>query len=235
MSQLNATTHPGLAVASATTDARLTFIRRTYAHLIGAILAFTALEVLLFASGLAQPIAVSLSGSWLIVVIAFVGVSWLANWWAMSGASPALQYAGLGIFIVAESIIFLPLIYMAVAYNDGSNSILISAASVTATMCAVATIFVFVTKTDFAFLRWALVLGSIGALIMIVLGLIMGWSMGAWFSGLMILLGMAYLLYETSNVLHRYKTDQYVAASLALFASVMLIFFYVLRLFLGRR
>jgi FtsH-binding integral membrane protein len=37
-------------------------------------------------------------------------------------------------------------------------------------------------------------------------------------------------MYDTSNVLHHYRTDQYVAASLALFASVAMLFFYVLRL-----
>ena len=68
----------------------------------------------------------------------------------------------------------------------------------------------------------------------IVLALIFGWSMGAWFSGLMIVLGLGYLLYQTSNVLHHYRTNQHVAASLALFASVMMVFYYVLRLFMSR-
>jgi FtsH-binding integral membrane protein len=46
----------------------------------------------------------------------------------------------------------------------------------------------------------------------------------------MILLASGYILYDTSNVLHHYRTDQYVAASLALFAAVALLFWYVLRL-----
>jgi hypothetical protein len=228
--------HPGLVAAEALPNERLSFIRRTYAHLFGAILVFTLLETLLFSSGVADAIAPSLVAgkAWIFVLLLFIGVSWLANWWAMRGSSPALQYAGLGIFIVAEAIIFLPLLYVAINYGGGVD-VIVSAGSVTAVLCGVTTIFVFVTKKDFSFMGWALGLCSIGAIVLIVLGVLFGWQMGAWFSGLMIILGLGYLLYATSNVLHRYRTDQHVAASLALFASVMLVFFYVLRLFLGRR
>jgi FtsH-binding integral membrane protein len=225
--------HPGLMAADAGTTERIAFIRRTYLHLFGSILLFTLIEGALFASGLAAPIAMTLANSWLIVFIAFIGVSFLANWWAMRDTSPALQYAGLGIFIVAEAVIFLPLLYLAVAKGGGTD-VIVSAGSVTAILCGVVTIFAFVTKKDFAFMGWALGLCSIGAVVVIVLALIFGWSMGAWFSGLMIVLGLGYLLYQTSNVLHHYRTNQHVAASLALFASVMMVFYYVLRLFMSR-
>ena len=105
MSQMSIS-HPGLLASEARTNERLAFIRKTYLHLFGAIFVFTALETLLFSSGVAAPIAQSLSGSWIIVLLVFLGVSWLANWWASSDTSPALQYAGLGLFIVAEAIIF---------------------------------------------------------------------------------------------------------------------------------
>ena len=55
------------------------------------------------------------------------------------------------------------------------------------------------------------------------------------FSYAMIALACGYILYDTSNVLHNYRTDQYVAAALALFAAVMLLFWYVLRILLDRR
>lgn len=228
--------HPGLVAAEAAPDARLTFIRKTYLHLIGAIMAFTLLEFLLFQSGVADKWAANLvnGNGWIVVFILFVGVSFLANRWAMSDTSPALQYAGLGVFIVAEAIIFLPLLYVAVHYGGGIDTIG-SAAAVTAVLCGVTTVFVLVTKKDFSFLGWALQLCMFGAIAMIVLGLIFGWSMGAWFSALMIVLGLGYILFTTSNMLHQYRTTQHVAASLALFSSVMLVFYYVLRLFLDRR
>ena len=228
--------HPGLVAAEAAPDARLTFIRKTYLHLAGAILAFTLLEFLLFQSGVADQWGPSLANGngWIMILILFIGASFLANRWAMSDTSPALQYAGLGVFIVVEAIIFLPLLYVAVHYGGGVDTIG-SAAAVTAVLCGVTTIFVLVTKTDFSFLGWALRLCMFGAIAMIVLGFIFGWSMGAWFSALMIVLGLGYILYTTSNMLYRYQTTQHVAASLALFSSVMLVFYYVLRMFLDRR
>jgi FtsH-binding integral membrane protein len=44
----------------------------------------------------------------------------------------------------------------------------------------------------------------------------------------------AAILYDTSNILHRYRTDQHVAASLSLFASVALLFWYILSIFSSR-
>ena len=41
------------------------------------------------------------------------------------------------------------------------------------------------------------------------------------------------ILYSTSKVMHDYQTDQYVAASLELFAAVALLFWYVLRLLMS--
>jgi len=62
-----------------------------------------------------------------------------------------------------------------------------------------------------------------------------GLSLGLWFSGAMVLLACASILYSTSNVLRYYRTDQYVAASLTLFASVALLFWYVLQIFISLR
>ena len=225
--------HPGLMAAEAGTSERMAFIRRTYLHLFGAIFIFTAIEAMIFASGAAASIAQAMMGSWILVLVAFIGVSFLANWWATRETSLALQYAGLGLFIGVEALIFLPLLYLAVAQGGGID-VIVSAGSVTAILCGFVTIFVFVTKKDFSFMGWAITLCMIGALILVLLATLFGWPLGAWFSGLMVVLGLGYLLYETSNVLHRYRTDQHVAASLALFASVMLVFYYVLRLFMSR-
>jgi FtsH-binding integral membrane protein len=235
MSQMNMP-HPAMAAAQAGTDERLSFIRRTYVHLFGAILLFTIIETALFSSGIADRLGPSLLGGkgWIVVFVLFLGASWFANRWAMSGASPALQYAGLGVFIIAQSVIFLPLLYVAMHFGGGMDTIA-AAGSVTVVLCGLTTLFVLVTKKDFSFMGWGLMLCSGAAFVAIILGLIFGWQMGGWFSALMIVLGLGYLLYETSNILHRYRTDQHVAASLALFSSVMLVFFYVLRLFLDRR
>ena len=51
----------------------------------------------------------------------------------------------------------------------------------------------------------------------------------------MVALAGASILYDTSNVLHHYPEDRYVGAALQLFASVAMMLWYVLRIFLSRR
>ena len=46
----------------------------------------------------------------------------------------------------------------------------------------------------------------------------------------MVVFASGAILYNTSNLLHRYDPDQYVAAALSLFASVALLFWYVLQI-----
>src|SRR5262249_41543271 len=102
--------------ADATADARAAFIRRTYGHLALAILAFAGLEALLVNSVSAETIEGLFFGSrlsWLVVLLVFMLVGRVADNWARSGASPGMQYLGLGLYVVAEAVIFLPLLYVA--------------------------------------------------------------------------------------------------------------------------
>ena len=59
--------------------------------------------------------------------------------------------------------------------------------------------------------------------------MIFGFSLGLIFSAVMILFAGGSVLYSTSNILHQYRTDQHVAASLYLFASVALLFYYIVQ------
>ena len=109
-------TNPFVVVAEAPPIERSRFIRRTYAHLAAAILAFVALEAVFLNSAMAPAMIKLMVGtqySWLIVLALFMGVSWLAESWANSGASLALQYAGLALYVVAQAIIFIPILYVA--------------------------------------------------------------------------------------------------------------------------
>jgi len=75
----------GTIAAEAPASARVAFIRKTYLHLGGAVLAFIAVEAALITSPLAQPIVQTLLGgrmSWLIVPAAFMAVGWVADRWA---------------------------------------------------------------------------------------------------------------------------------------------------------
>ena len=224
------------SVSSADIDARLGFIRRTYAHLAGAIFAFVLLEAALFMSGAADMIAgVLMMGGgmgWMVVLLAFMGVGHFANKFAMSDVSQGMQYLGLGIYVVAEAVIFVPLLLMAATYSD--PSVIPMAGMVTLIVFAALTVFVFMTKKDFSFLGPFLFIASIVAIGAIFLGIIFGFTLGLVFSAAMVLLASGYILYSTSNVLHHYRTDQHVAAALSLFAAVALLFWYILRIFMSR-
>lgn len=221
------------SVSTASTDERVAFIRRTYAHLLFAILAFVGIEVALFATGLAEVIAQAmLSVSWLLVLGLFMGVGWLADWWAHKDTSPGLQYMGLILYVVAEAIIFVPILFIASAYSD--PSVIPSAAVTTLLVFAGLTVSVFVTKKDFSFLRTGLMIAGFLAIGLIIAASLFGFSLGLLFSVAMAALAAGYILYYTSNVLHHYNTNQHVAASLALFSAVALLFWYILRIFMSR-
>jgi FtsH-binding integral membrane protein len=222
-----------VAVGEMDATSRATFISRTYAHLVGAIGLFTLLEVIYFQTGVAETIARSLLGvSWLLVLGGFVVVSWLASRVAHQAESMPMQYAALLGFVVAESIIFVPLLFLA---NQVAPGAITSAALVTFFGFAGLTIVVFMTRKDFSFLRGILFWGGISALVLIASGVIFGFALGTYFSVGMVVLAGGAILYDTSNVLHHYPEDRYVAAALELFASVALLLWYVLRLFLSRR
>lgn len=214
-------------------NSRGRFISRTYNHLFGAILAFVLIEVALFQTGLAESIAsVMLSGSWLLVLGGFMVVAWLASYAAHRAQSLGAQYAALAAYVVAEAIVFVPLLYIADHYAPGAIG---SAALVTFLGFVGLSLVAFLTRKDFSFLRGVLFWGGILALVTIVAGVIFGFQLGTFFSVAMVGLAGGAILYDTSNILYRYPEDRYVAAALQLFSSVALMFWYVLRLFLGSR
>jgi FtsH-binding integral membrane protein len=220
-------------VAQRSEEARARFLTRTYLHLFGAILAFTLLEVAYFTTGLALPMAIAmLSTSWLLVLGGFVVVSWLATRIAHVAESPAAQYAALGASVVAESIIFVPLLLIAQVSAPG---VIQSAAVVTLFGFTGLTVVVHATRKDFTFLGGLLGWCGVVGLLLIVSGTIFGFELGTFFSVAMIALAGGAILHDTSKVLHHYPEDRYVGASLQLFASVALMFWYVMRLFLSRR
>jgi uncharacterized protein len=222
--------------ARAPASARVAFIRRTYAHLAGAIVAFVGLEaILLSIPGIGEIVLpVVRGGSWLIVLLAFAGVSWLANRWAQSDASVGLQYLGLSLYVLAEAVIFLPLMVLAASYNPTAIPI---AGIITLGMFAGLTASVFLTRGDYSYLRPILSIGTFAALGFIIAACIFPFSslIVTIFCFAMVALASGAIIYNTSNVLHHYRTDQHVAASLALFAAVALLFWYVLQILMRSR
>lgn len=222
-----------IPVAGLDENSRGRFISRTYNHLFISISAFTLIEIYLFKSGLAEPMARGmLSTSWLLVLGGFMLISWIARGMAHQAQSMAAQYGALALYVVGQSIIFVPLLWLADKYAPGAIT---SAAAITFLAFTALTLVVFFTRKDFSFLRGILMWGGIIALVLIAGGVIFGFQLGTFFSVAMVALAGAAILYDTSNVLHHYPEDRYVAAALELFASVALMLWYVLRLLMSRR
>jgi FtsH-binding integral membrane protein len=231
---------PG-AVATYGQNERVAFLRKTYLHLAGAIAVFIALEYLLLSPGSAlydaitRPLLTAMvtgRASWLLVLGLFMLVSWVADRWARSDTSRGMQYLGLGLYVFAEALIFIPILFIASTYYHGVIPV---AGALTITIFAGLTGTVYFTRKDFSFLGGALSIASFAALGLIICAVLFGFQLGTFFAAVMIALAAGYILYYTSRVLGYYGPTQYVAAALALFSSVALLFFYVLRLVMSLR
>jgi len=212
-------------------ESRADFIWKCYAHVVGAILAFAAIEAYLLTSGIAARIAAPMMSNWWLVLGAFILVGMGATHLAHRLESKAAQYAAFAVFVFAEALIFAPMLFIATTQFDG---VVDSAAGVTVlgSIGLIAT--AMITRKDFSFLRGMLVWGGILALIGIFSAIIFGFQLGTWFSLAMIGFAGAAVLYDTSNIIHHYPADKYEAGSMALFASIAMMFWYILRLFMSR-
>lgn len=221
----------GMFAADASADARIAFIRRTYLHLSGAILMFAGLEAIIFNTPALRDGILSLMFThWWVAIVAFIGASWVAQWWAHNAASQGLQYAGLATYAVIQAIIFVPLLYVASRVGGPDSNIIPTAGLLTVVIFGGLSAIVFTTRADFSFLRVVLWLATLGAMGIAVAAAIFGFNLGVLFAGGMVVLASGWILYDTSNVLHHYRTDQHVGAALELFASVVLLFWYLIRL-----
>jgi len=219
-----------LTVSQAEPSERAAFIRRTYAHLAGAVLAFVGLEIYMVNSPIAQMLlnVMAMRFGWLLILGGFIILGRLASGLASGGASPTVQYAGLTLYVIAESVIFAPILWIAVHFS--SPEVLPMAGILTLGLFGGLTLVVFTTKKDFSFLRGILSIGFMLAIGLIVCAVLFGFNLGLVFSFAMVLLASGAILYDTSRILHNYGPDQHVAASLQLFASIALLFWYVLQI-----
>jgi hypothetical protein len=233
MSSMFSEFRAGLTAFEAPLDARLAFVRRTYLHVAGAMLAFVGASAAIHSMGVGERILAAMQTGrwvWIAIVVAFSVAGMFAQSMARSHRSAGVQYGGMALFVGIEAVIFSPLIAIAALPQFGHT--LPIAAGMTLLAFGALSAFVLTTKKDFSFLGPFLLVASLVALGVIVCGAIFGWNLGLWFSGAMILVAVGSILYSTSRVLHAYRTDEHAAASLELFAGVALLFYYVLMILL---
>lgn len=222
-------------VSALSTDDRASFIWKCYAHVVGAILALVAIETYLFTSGAAAPIANAMMGSPMVVLIGFIALSWGAGHVAHRLESTMAQYAAFGAFVALWAVMFVPILAIAMMMDAESGGNMIESAAITTIVgCGGLIATVMITRKDFSFLRGIMVWGFFIAIGLIGASWAFGWNLGTWFSVGMIGFAGVAVLYDTSNIMHHYPQDKYVAASMALFASIAMMFFYILRLFMSR-
>jgi FtsH-binding integral membrane protein len=220
-------------VATLDDVARGEFITRVYQHLLVAIGAFIAIEALLINLGIAEAMwdfVAGNSAAWLLLLGGFMVVNWLATTAAHDVLEPSRQYAGLFGMAAAEALIFAPFLHYFFEVEPNGSSTVVAAAIITAAGFAGLTAVAFVTRRDLSFLRPMLLWGGVCALVLIGAALLFGLDLGVWFSVAMIALAGASILYQTQTILRRYPSEAYVGAAVQLFASVMMLFWYVLRL-----
>ena len=236
-------------VADAPAADRAAFFRRTYGLVAIGFAAFAALLAIFFVgfdqrSGIAFALFAGLGsmvrslGGWsiLLVMLAFWGATTVAQSLAFNRSSRGTQYAGLGLYVVLEALIFIPLIgYVILSTKGNASTVLLPAGIVTGGMIAGLTALVFMTNLDFSFLKVAIILGSFAALAIVLVAAIAGLSLGAWFSIAMIVLMATVILYQTNEIKNTLETDQHVAAAFILFSSFVTLLFYVIRFFAGGR
>jgi len=234
---------PG-AVATVGVSDRVAFLRRTYGVLGIALIAWAAIT----AGMMRYMTETSLSFSrwafrgqwnWLLVMLLFMVVGYAAQRLAQSNVSKNIQYAGLGLFVVAEALILQPLLWYVMFRFAGTSvnpfALIGQAAAITLAIFIGLTATVFITKKDFSFMRGALMIGSFAVLGVILASALFGFSLGALFCGAVILLMAGYILFQTSIIMREFPPTFHVAAALMLFSTIATLFWYVLQLLISLR
>lgn len=230
----------GEPAALAPPSERMRFIRRTYAHLAGAVLAWVGASALLIMTGLAEQIIrdvfLAHRFAWFLLMVVFIGGTFAAQYMARSRSSVEMQYAGLALYVGLYTLLFVPILTIAsLPQYGGTPELPLQAGIVTLAAFAGLTAAVFLSGKDFSFLGPILWVGALLALGVILAAVLFGFNLGLVFCALMVALFAGFIVYDTSNVLHRYGTDEHVAASMALFGSFAMLFYYILRIFMISR
>jgi FtsH-binding integral membrane protein len=234
MSQFTVAQNPPLVVAEQGPDTRAHFIRQVYTHVAGAWLLFFVIESVLLSLPISKTftaLVMMIPFGWLAVLGLFMGVGWIARVLVTGGLSLKYQYMGLGVYVLAEAVVFVPL--LVITLEIAGPELLLNAVLLSGALFAGLTTIVFVTKKDFSFLGSILTVAGCVSLGLIAASILFGFNLGLAFSAGMIAVAGGAILYDTSRIIRDHQPDEYVAAALELFASMALLLWYVIRILLS--
>jgi len=198
--------------ASVTTKDRLVFIKKVYSLL--AMSMGTAAIGAYLGSG---PLLLLVAPNMMLFFILQIALIFFASF---AARKPGLNMVALFSFTTVSGLTLGPLLYQV------GPSIAAEAFALTAITFAGLSMYVVYSKKDFSFMSGFLMTGLI---VLVVGGLlnmffIQSGMMHFVMSGASVLLFSGFILYDTSNILRYYGTDEYVSATLALYLDVLNLF-----------
>jgi modulator of FtsH protease len=148
--------------------------------------------------------------------------------------TPGLNLAALFGFTTLTGVVISPAMAIYQSYNPAS---IIQAGVLTVGIFGGLTAYVFISKKDFSFMRGMVVTGLIIVFLSALLNMfIVSSAFGFAISVAALLLFSGFVLYDTSNIIRRYPTNEYVAGALSLYLDAFNIFLSLLRILnAGRR
>jgi modulator of FtsH protease len=145
---------------------------------------------------------------------------------------PGVNLAALFGFTTLTGVVISPLIHVLLRINPGS---ILAAGVLTVGIFGGLTAYVFVTKKDFSFMRGMLMTGLVVVILAGVANIFLGASaLGFAVAAATLLLFSGFVLYDTSNIIRRYPTNEYIAGALSLYLDAFNIFLALLRLLNSR-
>ncbi|MAE77253.1 MAG: hypothetical protein CMJ85_10340 [Planctomycetes bacterium] len=220
MNTMDTTGFHQITAAKASSAERLTFLRKTYSLVLLGIAVFASTAMAAQEVGVVNDIAKSLFGMGWLLMLVWIGSAFLVRAVARTPGVGMVLYLAYAAFL---GIMITPLLL------DATDSVG-PAAIMTLSIFGGLTAYVFVTKHDFSFLGGILAIGMFAMIGIAIVGMIFGLQMGAWYSIGGALLFSGYILYDTSNILHRCRIDEPLPAAIELFVDIVMLFWFILSL-----
>ena len=198
--------------ASVTTTDRLVFIKKVYSLL--AMSMGTAAIGAYLGSG---PLLLLVAPNMMLFFILQIALIFFASF---AARKPGLNMVALFSFTTVSGLTLGPLLYQV------GPSIAAEAFALTAITFAGLSLYVVYSKKDFSFMSGFLMTGLIVVIVGGLLNMffIQSGMMHFVMSGASVLLFSGFILYDTSNILRYYGTDEYVSATLALYLDILNLF-----------